>query len=68
MNLLRYFEDHEIKDARRITEDLKRLVEMAKGEQLAAEERLRTKTQETKELNRLPIASALSWHGWRGND
>ena len=71
MNLFRYFESPEIRDARQHTEDLQRLVLLAKIEQQAAEEKLRKKLKEAATHNkeahdlrtRFPIAGALVWKG-----
>lgn len=67
MNLLRYFEGPDIREARRHTSDLKRLVELAKGEQRASEERLRQKLVNARDtLERQPVAGALT--GRRDDD
>lgn len=55
MNLLRYFEGREIKRARETTQDLKRLVEIAKNEQRRSEDDLRRKL-----ADRPMIAGALT--------
>ncbi len=71
-NIFRYFETPEIREARQLTEDLQRLVDVAKHDQQVAEENLRRKLREAEAHNqevrdtkeqRLPIAGALVWRG-----
>ncbi len=63
VNILRYFEGREIRDARQKTADLKLLVMMAKRDQTVAEEQLRKKVEEAKKPERMPIAGSLIWRG-----
>lgn len=64
INIMRLFEGAEIKAARQTTDDLKRLVELAKRAERASEGKLRESICQAKdEPNRLPIAGALGWRG-----